>query len=92
MMLRRYGGNPILKPKPDNDWESKNVFNPTVVYDRGLFHLLYRGMGRDGISRIGYAVSIDGFDCIMALTRIGYTDWVRRCSAWKTFLSSSPPG
>jgi predicted GH43/DUF377 family glycosyl hydrolase len=62
MMLRRYEGNPILKPKPENDWESENVFNPTVVYEGGLFHLLYRGMGRDGISRIGYAVSIDGFD------------------------------
>ena len=62
MMLKRYEGNPILKPKPENDWESENVFNPTAVYDRGLFHLLYRGMGRDGISRIGYAVSIDGFD------------------------------
>jgi predicted GH43/DUF377 family glycosyl hydrolase len=62
MMLKRYEGNPILKPKPENDWESKNVFNPTVVYDRGLYHLLYRGMGRDAISRIGYAVSVDGFN------------------------------
>ena len=61
MKLKRYEGNPILKPKPENDWESKNVFNPAVVYDKGLFHLLYRGVGRDGISRIGYAVSIDGF-------------------------------
>ena len=62
MELRRYEGNPILKPKPENDWESKDVFNPAVVYDKGLFHLLYRGMGRDDISRIGYAVSIDGFN------------------------------
>ena len=62
MNLRRYEGNPILKPKPENDWESENVFNPAVVYDKGLFHLLYRGMGRDGISRIGYAVSMDGFN------------------------------
>jgi predicted GH43/DUF377 family glycosyl hydrolase len=62
MKLRRYEGNPILKPKPENDWESENVFNPAVVYDKGLFHLLYRGVGRDGISRIGYAVSIDGFN------------------------------
>jgi len=62
MRLRRYVGNPILKPKPENEWESKNVFNPSVVYDQGLFHLLYRGMGADGISRIGYAVSTDGFN------------------------------
>jgi predicted GH43/DUF377 family glycosyl hydrolase len=57
MKLRRYEGNPILKPKPENEWESKNVFNPAVVYDHELFHLLYRAMGVDGISRIGYAVS-----------------------------------
>ncbi|MCW3129407.1 MAG: hypothetical protein N2V75_04835 [Methanophagales archaeon] len=62
MKLRRYEGNPILKPKPESEWESKNVFNPAVVYDHGLFHLLYRAMGVDGISRIGYAVSIDGFN------------------------------
>ncbi len=62
MKLRRYEGNPILKPKPENDWESEDVFNPAVVYDEGLFHLLYRGVGRDGISRIGYAVSMDGFN------------------------------
>jgi predicted GH43/DUF377 family glycosyl hydrolase len=62
MKLRRYEGNPILKPKPENEWESQNVFNPAVIYDHGLFHLLYRAMGVDGISRIGYAESIDGFN------------------------------
>jgi len=62
MKLRRYEGNPILKPKPENAWESKNVFNPAVVYDNALIHLLYRAMGRDDISRFGYAVSIDGFN------------------------------
>ena len=62
MKLRRYEGNPILKPKPENAWESENVFNTAVVYDHGLFHLLYRAMGKDGISRIGYAVSTDGFN------------------------------
>ena len=62
MRLRRYEGNPILKPKPENEWESETVFNPAAVYDHGLFHLLYRAMGKDGISRIGYAVSTDGFN------------------------------
>jgi predicted GH43/DUF377 family glycosyl hydrolase len=62
MKLRRYGGNPILKPMPGNGWESETVFNPAAIYDHELFHLLYRAMGRDGISRIGYAVSTDGFN------------------------------
>lgn len=60
--LRRYPGNPVLRPEPNNEWESSSVFNPAIVYSNGLFHLLYRGVGVDGISRIGYAASLDGFD------------------------------
>jgi len=62
MKLRRYEGNPILRPKPRNEWESRSVFNPGAIYSNGLFHLLYRSMGADNISRIGYAVSLDGFN------------------------------
>jgi predicted GH43/DUF377 family glycosyl hydrolase len=60
MKLRRYRGNPILKPKPENEWEHTLTFNPAVIYANGLFHLLYRATGVDNISRIGYAVSEDG--------------------------------
>jgi len=62
MKLKRYQGNPILTPCKEHDWEARAVFNAAVVYDRGLFHLLYRAQGADGISSIGYAVSRDGFD------------------------------
>lgn len=62
MMLRRFIKNPILKPKKQNDWESKLVFNPATAYHNGLFHLLYRAVGEDDISRIGYAVSSDGYE------------------------------
>ncbi len=62
MELRRYQGNPILKPKVENEWESGLVFNPAAIYTNGLFHLFYRAMGVDNISRIGYAVSSDGFN------------------------------
>ena len=62
MKLKRYQGNPILKPKVNNDWESRFVLNPAVTYSNGLFHLFYRAQGVDNISRIGYAVSSDGFN------------------------------
>lgn len=62
MMLKRFIKNPILKPKRENDWESKLVFNPGAIYDKGLFHLIYRAVGEDDISRIGYAVSMDGYE------------------------------
>lgn len=62
MKLRRYEKNPILEPVKENDWESRAVFNCAAVHSGELFHLLYRAMGKDDISRIGYAVSTDGFN------------------------------
>jgi len=57
MKLRRYKGNPILKPKGDT-WESIAVFNPAVAYINGKIHLLYRAVGEyvQYISRFGHAV------------------------------------
>lgn len=62
MKIKRYAHNPILKPCPFHDWESLNVFNPAVVYQDSLFHMLYRAQGNDYVSRLGYAVSSDGFE------------------------------
>ena len=61
-MLKRFLQNPILKPKKENVWESKLVFNPAAVYHNGLVHLLYRAVGDDNISRIGYAISSNGYE------------------------------
>ncbi len=61
-MLKRFIKNPILKPDKQNDWESRLVFNPAAAYENSLFHLLYRAVGEDDISRIGYAVSADGYE------------------------------
>lgn len=33
---------PILTPRTDINWEAKAVFNPSVVYDNGIFRMLYR--------------------------------------------------
>lgn len=60
LALRRLKENPILEPLPQNWWESEAVFNPAALYTGGRVHLLYRALGRDGISRIGYASSPDG--------------------------------
>ena len=60
MKLQRHSANPILLPDPSSDWETYNVFNPSVVHYNGLFHMHYRAQGLDWISRIGYAVSLDG--------------------------------
>jgi predicted GH43/DUF377 family glycosyl hydrolase len=61
--LKRYPNNPILKPNPQNQWESKAVFNPGACYKNGKIYLLYRAVGeyKNYISRLGLAVSKDGF-------------------------------
>ncbi len=58
--LKRHPQNPILLPNPASPWQALNVFNPAVVYANGLFHMIYRAQGLDYISRLGYAVSVDG--------------------------------
>lgn len=62
--LTRYKNNPILGPNPLNDWESKAVFNPGAILKDGQVFLLYRAIGEydDYISRLGLAVSQDGFN------------------------------
>lgn len=47
MKLKKYEGNPILSPNPENYWESLVVCNPGVIYDNGVFHMLYRAAGND---------------------------------------------
>ena len=58
--LKRSPLNPLFAPNPMHLWESKYVFNPAVVYDGEVFHMLYRAQGADMVSRMGYAVSTDG--------------------------------
>lgn len=60
LQFTRYEKNPILRPT-ENWWECKCVFNPAAVYDGEKVHILYRAIGEDNISRMGYATSSDGF-------------------------------
>ena len=60
LKLTRHPLNPLFGPNPSHLWESRFVFNPAVVYDGELFHMLYRAQGEDMVSRMGYAVSTDG--------------------------------
>lgn len=68
-MLKRYEGNPILKPIKGHQWESELVYNPAAIYQGGRIHLLYNGRNRDGKSRLGYASTSDGFHIDKRLNR-----------------------
>lgn len=62
MKLQKFKQNPILAPNPDNDWESLITCNPGVIYDDGVFYMLYRAAGNDEqhVIRFGLAKSNDG--------------------------------
>lgn len=59
--MERFAGNPILRPIEEHAWESRGVFNAAAIYLDGKVHLLYRAIGNDNVSRVGYANSTDGF-------------------------------
>ncbi len=59
--LSRYTGNPILRAIAQHPWESKYVFNPGAIRLNGRTYILYRACGEDEVSRIGLAISSDGF-------------------------------
>lgn len=66
--LERYAKNPILSPSAEHAWESEAAFNPSVVKDGNIFHVVYRAVSKDQdihghrlqVSSIGYATSKDG--------------------------------
>jgi beta-1,2-mannobiose phosphorylase / 1,2-beta-oligomannan phosphorylase len=58
--LARFEGNPIIEPRKGSGWESRATFNAAAFTEGDKVHLLYRAVGSDDISRIGYATSSDG--------------------------------
>jgi predicted GH43/DUF377 family glycosyl hydrolase len=59
LLFDRAKENPILVPLPDHDWEDKAVFNPAAFSEDGKIHLVYRAMGHEDTSVMGYAVLSD---------------------------------
>jgi len=58
--LTKFEGNPIIAPRRDVDWESIGTFNPAAMARDGVIHILYRAVDEHGISRLGYARTVDG--------------------------------
>lgn len=73
LKLKKAKNNPILEPRPENSWESRETFNPAAVHLDGNVHLLYRALGESGISVLGYASSKDGFKINKRLKKPIYT-------------------
>ena len=67
MKLKRHSHNPILEKYPHHDWERGSVLNPSVLYEDGVFRMVYRATNDTHadipgkyMSSVGYAVSSDG--------------------------------
>jgi predicted GH43/DUF377 family glycosyl hydrolase len=59
-MMARFEGNPIIAPIKEHSWESKYTFNAGAILIDEKVHILYRAMGDDDTSVLGYACSSDG--------------------------------
>lgn len=59
--MQRFQGNPLLEPIGTYAWESRRVFNAAAFLADKRIHILYRAIGDDGVSRLGYAVTSDGY-------------------------------
>lgn len=67
--LQRYEENPILAANKQNDWESMNVSNAAAAVYEDKIYLLYRAEGKElrrgpgswPVTRLGMAISEDGF-------------------------------
>jgi predicted GH43/DUF377 family glycosyl hydrolase len=58
--LNKANINPIIEPRLYG-WESKATFNPTAFHNNGKIHLIYRAVGDDDVSVLGYASTFNGY-------------------------------
>jgi predicted GH43/DUF377 family glycosyl hydrolase len=70
--LERHESNPIIEPREGNYWEMKATFNPGAIYADHRVHLLYRALGGDDTSVLGYASSDDGVSFLDRLDEPAY--------------------
>jgi predicted GH43/DUF377 family glycosyl hydrolase len=61
LSLERSKNNPIIEPEENLYWESKASFNPTALYHDGKVHIIYRAIGDNDVSVLGYVKSSDGY-------------------------------
>jgi len=59
--LKKLADNPIIEPS-SYSWESKATFNPAAFESDGKIHIIYRAIGEDDASSLGYAYTYDGFN------------------------------
>lgn len=72
-LLIRFAENPIIAPLKNHPWESKYTFNAGAISIADKIHILYRAMGQDETSVLGYAQSTDGLHLTQRLNQPVYS-------------------
>lgn len=86
VVLERAPSNPIIEPRL-YPWESKATFNPGAFSVHGKVHLVYRAIGDNDSSVLGYAASHDGYSIV---ERYPYPIYRRSGNFSRPDLSVSP--
>ena len=86
--VERFYNNPIIKPIESNVWESYQTFNPGAALCGDKIILVYRALGLDGMSRMGFAASKDGLHIDERLSKPIYEHQMKD----KNFVSSGASG
>ena len=56
---KRLENNPLIAPKKEHPWETKYTLNPGAIRIGDATHIIYRAMGDDNTSVLGYARAMD---------------------------------
>src|SRR5574344_1225970 len=61
VQAEKFAGNPIIKPSL-YFWETKATFNPAAFLLDNKINLIYRAIGENDVSMLGYAYTYDGYN------------------------------
>jgi predicted GH43/DUF377 family glycosyl hydrolase len=56
----KYAGNPVLNVNTTGNWDDKEIWSPSVIFDGNMYKMWYTGDRGSIPRRIGYATSPDG--------------------------------
>ncbi len=87
--LYKHESNPIIEPRQGNFWEMKATFNPGAVYADKRVHLLYRAIGGNDVSVLGYAASSDGIHVDERLDAPAFVPVIKPASGQRPATSSA---
>jgi predicted GH43/DUF377 family glycosyl hydrolase len=75
-LLKRVHHNPVITPS-HHEWESRATFNPAAVAYKDVVHLLYRAVGSDDRSVLGYAAMRKDGKIVDRQTKPAYSHFMR---------------